>query len=119
MTELNQDFLMYIGNTKRVVFIVEDIPDMESIDSIRWRAVDTINQGEVLIEKADVDITIIELIEDTETYHEISFIIEPEDTDGLNARSYIHELEIKDTNDTQYISTAARGQIRLVEPIIK
>ncbi len=116
MTPTNEDFKMFIGNTKRLRFALIGLKDMSEVDSIVWKVVPSNNQSEEVIRKeypTDIDIKVDGDI------HLITLVLEPIDTADLEPRKYIHELLIQDTDSTvDFYSTASRGSLRLIKSII-
>ena len=119
MTPTNEDFRMFQGNTKKVIFETTGIADIAEIDNIDWYVVFSNNQDEVILEKNyPEDISIEETTIDEESVHLISFVLIEADTADLEPRKYIHELKLKDTDTgTDYTSTISRGDFRLVKSI--
>lgn len=118
MTPTDEDFRMFQGNTKKVVFETTGIDNVAEIDGIEWIVVASNDQSNSLITKTYPDD--ISFTEDTETgLVYIELYIETEDTINLEPRKYIHELELSDTDSTKpYITTISRGELRLVKSII-
>lgn len=118
MTPTDEDFRMFQGNTKKIIFETSGIDNVSEVDSIEWTVVASNNQDTPLIQKTfplDISYT-----EDTETgivYIEV--LIDSTDTIDLEPRKYIHELKLSDTDGTDpYLTTISRGELRLVKSII-
>ena len=112
MAATGQDFDLWSGDHKRVIFTVEDLADEETLSGyeVRW-AMSRFSGSSVLIEKSsnhgEIDIG------------DKSFTVklEPDDTNTLRAGTYYHEAEIY--YDGQYISTVSVGKVSLYSTILK
>ena len=118
MTPTNEDFRMFQGNTKKVIFETTGIASIAEINNIDWYVVFSNNQDKVVLEKNYPEDISIEVDSADSSIHLISFIIDELDTANLEPRKYIHELKLKDTDTgTDYTSTISRGDFRLIKSI--
>jgi len=111
MTAKNQDFTIYRGDSQKLIFKVEGVDNISNSQSIKWRVVASVSSDEPLIEKQFSD-TI-----NVNDEGDIVININPEDTKELELRSFVHELEIIDFEGN--VSTASRGKMRIIKPIIE
>jgi len=110
MTTIGQNFTVWQGDHKRLIFTVVDVDNLSGAD-IRWVLAKNIT-GESIITKKSTqgDITI----------EGNTFIVDlsPEDTSGLEPNTrYYHESEITDSEG--YVSTVASGYMRLNFSLLK
>ncbi len=99
----NQDFEMWKGNNKELLFTVEDVANLDG--SISNWAVSKAGQKEKLFVKTVVN----------SEGKIVTIPVLPEDTEDLPPGNYYHELEIIDGVGS--IFTAAIGQMRLYPKI--
>lgn len=112
MAATGQDFELWAGDHKRLIFEVEDLAEEETLSGyeVRW-AMSRFSGSNIIIEKKSVD-SEIEIGDKT-------FMVKliPEDTTQLRAGTYYHEAEI--FYDGQYISTVSVGKVSLYSTILK
>lgn len=96
MTEQNQNFTMWQGETKTLEVTLSDDPDIAG-QAIQW-VLATEEGGEVKVSKDTADG--IEITGDAAHHFEIS--LDPEDTQGIAGRHY-HEARIDDEGGTENV----------------
>ena len=105
MGKLNQNLTTWVGKYRKIEFLVEDVSDLEGCTA-EW-AMAVTEGGEALINKSSETSEVgIELDGKYATV-----ILEPEDTEDLEAGAYYHELRIVDSDG--HPSTPAIGTITL------
>ncbi len=100
----NQDFEIWAGDDKQLVFTIEDVISIAGAQQVKW-AMSRSVRGEKLINKegfAEGNKAVIELVS--------------EDTRNIRRGRYYHELEIRDTAGK--ISTAAIGTVQINPTLI-
>mgnify|MGYP000241039313 FL=1 len=110
MTAKNQDFEMYEGDSKKLVFDTSGV-DIADITEVSWSATDNSNKDAKLITKS---LTGGGITTD-ETESTITVTLDSADTEDLSTRGLVHELEIEDTAGNK--NTAAVGHMKLIRDI--
>lgn len=102
MAAKDQDFEMYVGDHKNLIFTVEDVGNLEG-STIKW-FLSSDSMEEILVEKSTPEITI-----EGNTF---TVKLLPEDTENLEPRKmYYHEAEVTDLFGNT--STVAVGEMKL------
>jgi len=110
MAYKNQDFEMFAGDHKMLIFGVDNMASLIG-STVRWK-VATLAGGTPIIEKESSDSSQIEV--DGLTF---SVKLLPEDTENLRPnKDYYHEAEIEDPSG--YINTVAIGTMTLLPSTI-
>jgi hypothetical protein len=111
MAYINQNFKMYKGDHKQLVYTVEDETSLTGA-TIRWK-LSYSPFSSALIEKVSTDESEITTSENTFTVY-----LDPADTEDLSDYyKYYHEAEIEDSDG--YITTVATGYMTLYETLIE
>lgn len=110
MAYIDQNFKMYKGDHKQLVFTVEDETTLTGA-TIKWSLAYS-PSGSALIEKLSTDESEITTSDNTFTVY-----LDPADTEDLSVNyRYYHEAEIEDSDG--YITTVAIGYMTLYETLI-
>jgi len=111
MAYVNQNFKMYTGDDKQLVFTVDDVDSLAGC-TIRWK-LSYSPYSSVLIEKVSTDSNEITISGDTFTVY-----LKPADTEDISYDTkYFHEAEVEDTDG--YITTVATGYMTLYPTLIR
>lgn len=109
MTKRNQDFEMWTGDHKLLIFTVEDITSIEGA-TVEWKMAKSVSREPVIEKSNDSGLQI----------NNNTFTVEilPEDTEDLDTKSdYYHEAELMDEEGN--ISTVSIGKVTLHPTLIK
>ena len=109
MTKRNQDFEMWIGDHKLLIFTVEDIASIEGT-TVKWKMAKSVSREPVIEKSSNSDLDI----------NNNTFTVQllPEDTINLDTKSdYYHEAELMDEEGN--ISTLSIGKVTLHPTLIK
>jgi hypothetical protein len=108
MTETAQNFTMWAGDYKEIVFTVTGITDEDSVSAIDWRMA----SGAFAIDKSLLSgIT----MDDATGVLVVTVALEPEDTEG-HVGVYPHELQV--TDGLGHPETVAIGTARIEAALI-
>lgn len=111
MAAKDQNFEMFAGDDKRLIYTVEDMETLLGA-TVKWRLAEDPEEI-ALIEKTSEDPAEIEISENTFTVK-----LKPEDTADLDApRNYYHEAEIIDAANNS--TTVAVGIMKLFPSLIQ
>lgn len=100
-----QDFEIWAGDDKELIFTIEDVNSLAGA-SFKWAMSRSVG-AEKLVEKSG----------DLVTGKQVTVELAPEDTEELRRGKYYHELEITDASGR--ISTAAIGAVDLFPTLIR
>jgi len=111
MIPTSEDFEVYQGNSKRIVFKTSGINDLSKIDEIHWYVVYNINEDDVILQKSYPGEINIEVDKEDSSIYNIFFMLNENDTLNLEPRKYDHELKLEDTDlNEAFVSTISRGE---------
>jgi hypothetical protein len=111
MAYTDQDFEMYIGDHKNVIFTVDDEDSIEGF-TVTWK-VANFKRDDVVISKSSTDADEITILENTFIVHLL-----PADTEDLEPyKRYFHEAQIIDGSSN--ITTVSTGAMVLYPQLIE
>ncbi len=114
MAQLNQNFIHFKGNDKRINFLVQDVSTVEGCD-VRWTMSETAGSTPLITKETGE--TPEEIIIEGKTITVILLSADTDELSGLEAKKYYHECELTDTDGN--ISTVAVGEVDLREVTLK
>lgn len=107
LAKTQQDFEMWEGEDIRInIKNVENIQDVNSLQSIKWKLLEQPSSPDPLIEKSvDNGISVVDDM--------IIIIVDGDDTEGLGGGRYYHEIRIVDGDDD--VVTITTGTVKINE----